>query len=93
MLLQLVKGFDELLAIAQALGGELGRQLQRGNARLAAGAMLEAEGVEEVAERTAPFADDGLLTLVQLAADYHVGGQPAAKALGLGDDGAGGRLG
>ena len=68
---QLVEGRQQLLAVAEAFGRQVRRQLQGGDARARDGVVFEAERVVEAAERAAALADDGLLALVQLAADDH----------------------
>ena len=50
-------------------GVSSGAQLQGGDLGAVHGVVFEAEGIVEVAERAAAFADDRLLALVQLAAD------------------------
>ena len=59
------------LAVAEPFGRQVGGQLQGGDARAVDGVVLQAEGIVEAAERAAALADDGLLALVQLAADDH----------------------
>ncbi len=70
---RLVHGPQQPLAVGEAFGRQVRRQLQTGDAGAVGGVVDEAEGVVQAAQGAAALADDGLLALVQLAADDHEG--------------------
>ena len=69
--LRAVECQHQLLAIGQAFGSQFWCELQCRDARAVDRVVFQAERVVQGAERPAALADDGLLALVQLAADDH----------------------